>query len=483
MKLKADDKAALQARVKTLKDELLVLNANADRGTDQEKEENKAQIAIRESELESGEAKLSASDLTERNETLEAALVEQRTKDAEAAIQAAVKRGAIAIKDEATQNMWREKLISDPSNMVLLTAMRGRPALENSRIIVNGVKIVREDSVAVLNAFGAERDPNKRAMHYAEIRKRMDEGDPMPLHAGNNPGTLVGTLVSQRTLELLQFSFPVLSSISTDFSDQNGKLNQTIDTRIISVPAAVDYNAVTGWADSDAIATDVPVTMDKQKGVQITFTAADLAGTARRLFDEFGEAQAYSLAKAMVDDLYSLFTAANYAAVISASQIDFGRSTLIDLGIALDNAGVPDGPTNRFCLLNSAYFGQLKKDPAIVSLSAFQDKTIIEQGVLPDVEGFRVIKAVNLPVAENLVGFAGSRSSVAMAARLDGDYSSILPGANNGNVTTVTNPKIGLSILQVQWVDHQKAWARQRISLIFGSDKGQVAAASRLKSA
>ena len=49
MKLKADEKAALQARVKTLKDELLVLNAKSAEGTDQEKEENKAQIAIRES--------------------------------------------------------------------------------------------------------------------------------------------------------------------------------------------------------------------------------------------------------------------------------------------------------------------------------------------------------------------------------------------------------------------------------------------------
>jgi len=46
----------------------------------------------------------------------------------------------------------------------------------------------------------------------------------------------------------------------------------------------------------------------------------------------------------------------------------------------------------------------------------------------------------------------------------------------------ITNPNIGLSVLQVQYVDHQKAWARQRLSMIFGSDPGQQAAATKIKS-
>jgi hypothetical protein len=137
---------------------------------------------------------------------------------------------------------------------------------------------------------------------------------------------------------------------------------------------------------------------------------------------------------------------------------------------------------NRFALFNAVYFGQLKKDPAIVSLSAFQDKAIIEQGVLPDVEGFRVIKAVNLPATGNLVGFGGSRSSCVMAARIDSDYTTILPGASYGNVTTVTDPDLGLSVLQVQYVDHKKATATQRISLLFGVAKGQAPAGQRFTS-
>ena len=131
---------------------------------------------------------------------------------------------------------------------------------------------------------------------------------------------------------------------------------------------------------------------------------------------------------------------------------------------------------NRFALLNGTYFGTLKKDQAIITLAAFQEKGIIEQGVLPDVEGFRTIKAVNLNPGGNVVGFGGSKSSAVIAARLDADYTSILPGASYGNVTTVTDPDIGLSVLQVQYVNHQKATATQRISLIYGVAKGQIKA-------
>jgi hypothetical protein len=133
--------------------------------------------------------------------------------------------------------------------------------------------------------------------------------------------------------------------------------------------------------------------------------------------------------------------------------------------------------------LSSRYYGALKKDNAIITLSAFQDKTIIEEGVLPDVEGFRTIKAPNITVAGgNIIGFAGSRSSAVISARIDSDYVNVLPGASYGNATVVTDPDIGLSVFQVQFVNHQKATATQRISFIFGVAKGQTKAGQTLKS-
>src|SRR5438552_1539222 len=75
-----------------------------------------------------------------------------------------------------------------------------------------------------------------------------------------NLGTLAGTLVTQRTLELLPLQFPVLGRITTDFSDLPAQFNQTIVSRIISIPSAQDYDTSTGWTDSTAATSDVPIT-------------------------------------------------------------------------------------------------------------------------------------------------------------------------------------------------------------------------------
>ena len=107
-----------------------------------------------------------------------------------------------------------------------------------------------------MTAFCNERDPRKRAALYAkELKPRLAEGDDLPLKGATvTSGTLAGTLVTQRTLELLKYKFPVLSSIATDMSDQPAVLNQVMNTRIVGIPSAVAYESGgsgTGWADQD----------------------------------------------------------------------------------------------------------------------------------------------------------------------------------------------------------------------------------------
>jgi hypothetical protein len=237
--------------------------------------------------------------------------------------------------------------------------------------------------------------------------------------------------------------------------------------------------AGTGWADQDITFTDVNIKLANQKGVPLTLKADVLASTVRRLFDELAPAQSYALAKDMFDALYAKITAANFTNQATvATQIDFGRPSVIKAGVALTKRGVAAGRMNRTLLLNPDYFGQLSEDQAIVTLAAFQKAEIIEEGVLPDVAGFKVVEAANLPATGNLAGFAFSKSAMCMVARTDGDYTTVLPGASYGNVTTVTDPDLGLSVLQVQYVNHQLATATQRISLLYGVGAGLLGGAS-----
>jgi hypothetical protein len=304
-----------------------------------------------------------------------------------------------------------------------------------------------------------------------------------------NLGTIAGTLVTLRTLELLKFVFPALARFTTDFSDQPANYNQTIMTRIVTIPSVVTYSTATGWADVVAATTDVPVVINNHKGIPITFNENLLASTMRRLFDEFSEASAYALAKAMVDSLYANLTDANFTNNSVFASTAVNRSAVVDIGTALTLRGVPLGMGKRTMLLWPAAFGNLSKDTSMVQFGTNVPQTnVITEGTQSDgtfplsVESFVIYTAPNMPSNNaNLVGFAGSKSSLVIATRTPNDYTSVLPGASFGNVQMVTDPDINITVMQVQYVNHTLGTATSRIALMWGTAPGQTAAGQIIK--
>src|SRR5690606_35677581 len=137
------------------------------------------------------------------------------------------------------QEKWRQRCIEDPENIERLAKMQSAPALQQPRITLPGVRITREDSVTVLRAYNAERDPRKKgAIFAAEISKRISDGEDLPIHAANTMGTLAGEIVAQQALELLTVEEPMINLFSTDFSGEGAKKGQTITSRIVGIPAA-----------------------------------------------------------------------------------------------------------------------------------------------------------------------------------------------------------------------------------------------------
>lgn len=463
-------------------------------------EELAQQLGTKENEMALLASQIEAGRLALKNKDLEDALLAQRTKDADAAVAAAVKRGAIAVKDEALQAQWKQKLIEDPANLTLLASMKGHVSLtqppQPTRMIIRGNDI-RADSQHVLRAMSVCQSRQTPDVLYAdkvklatelaalyanEILPRLKEGDDIPLRADNSLGTLAATVTSIRTLELLTLTFPLLQAIMTDFSDQIVSYKDTLKTRFVAIPTVQTYNESTGWpTNSDMTTTDVSITYDQYVGVPIAIQAHHIAGTIRRLFDEIAPAQAYALGKNMVDYIYALITAAFTNTVTAAGIGTFGRSTVIDIGGILDDAANPE--MGRTLLLARPYYSNLAKDQAIITMAAFSQNQIIEKGVLPDVEGFKVIKAVNLPATaiagKALKGFGFTRSALAIASRLSADYVNAIPGASNGNLQVVRTPS-GFSANQVQFVSHTTATSNQRLEFIYGGNRGQVAAGALL---
>lgn len=294
-------------------------------------------------------------------------------------------------------------------------------------------------------------------------------------------GTLSGTLVAQQTLEFFGANTPALEAVASDVSSEAGRFGETITIRYAQAPDVQDYDPVNGWSDAVLKTVDIPVVLSRHIGVPITFGQNTVGATLRRLFDEFAPAAAFSLAKKLTDMLYAQITPANFPTVAIASALPaFGRSSIIDAGTSLTNAGAPMGPKNRTVLLNAAYWGQLNKDPGILTVANVEPSEGIGPGVLPDVGQSKVIAAPNLPAANSLFGFAFSKSGLAIATRLSGDIMKAIPGAAYGSQQVITDLRTGISCRVINFVNHNRGTATSLISLMCGAGPGRPDAGQRL---
>ena len=503
--------AALQAKNTELLEQLTKLKS--DQSALKAKNESDAlvtaQISAHEATIKANAAILESEGLRAKNAALLQAATTRAEADADRAIEEAVTRGAIAAKDEETKKSWKKMIIADPSAAALLAKQSGNPALGGSRQTSSGVAVIAQDGGNILKAYEALRckqltvssNQDKIALSkemaaiFASDISANDKVLNAPISAADvtdsNVGTLAGTLVAQRTLELFKLSFGnILKYVTTDFSDVPGNFGQTTKTRVEMIPAIMNYDPTLGTdgrpkgyvIGTPAEAKDVSVTLDQHKAVEIAFGANILASTVRNLFGEQSEGQAYALANNVIGAIYALFTTANfnYNAGLTVAAGSFGRNTFADAGAILNPLGMPF--TGRFALLNSIYYAAVSKDSNLVNFAAFQKPGIVTDGELPSISKFQPLEAPNLPTTSNLAGVFGHKAATLMQARIPNDYSSILPGASYGNVAVVTDADMGLSTLVTQYVSHQGGYAAQRQALMYGVSAALAKAALLLLS-
>jgi hypothetical protein len=486
--------AALQAKNTELQTEITTLKAKQNRS-----ELEAESLRAKQAELEANQAKIEVAALKAKQAEQETIIKAQRTKDATVAVDDAIARGVIPAQNDTLKAKWQNLCESDPANIELLKGMQGNPALQQERIAAarGEISITSEAIVTVVKAYAAKVDAKERGLLYAkEIRGRMQKPEEFDavIRAANTLGTVSGTLITQRTLDLLKITFPALSRVSTNFTSQQfdptaqgARYNQTIATRLVTVPTVGTYHVDNGYVSANAVATDVPVTIDAHKFIQVDFNANEQQSTRRLLFGEQEEAMHYAIGLDLMEAIYALFTAANYTeAATTEAIIDFDRDTVIDVGTAMQigSAGRNANTGTRTLLLNANAYGALSKDTIIVAnQNNSQAAGAIGSGVLPMVHGFLPVEAPNLPATGNLIGMGLRADAVALATALPLDYANQpgLPATALQQV--VTNPDTGLSVQLTMFVDHKLGKTYMRLAWMRGQAVGNLKAGQRIISA
>lgn len=348
------------------------------------------------------------------------------------------------------------------------------------------------DTLYACRAYQAERDPKQRFKIYAhQLRPKMESEDGLyhVMLAANSLGTLSGVLLTQRTLDLLKIEFPLLSRISTKFTDERfdpamigrAGFNQTIVTRLTSVPAVGTYSEDLGYVSSNAETTNVSVTIDAHKFVQVDFNLNEMS-TVRKLLAEQETALHYAIGKDLVDSIYDLFTAENYPETPTIrALVDWDRTGVIAIGAAMQggSAGRNANTGTRTLLLDSSYHAELCKDETVASNAYNRGVETISTGVLPLVSGYLPVDAPNI-ASGSRVGVGLRADAVALATALPTDYANQpgLPATALQEV--VTNPDLGLNVQLTVFQDHKGGRTFMRLAWMRGRAVGNRKCAQRL---
>ncbi|MCZ7636247.1 MAG: hypothetical protein M5U12_09555 [Verrucomicrobia bacterium] len=213
------------------------------------------------------------------------------------------------------------------------------------------VQVTKEDQRNILRAYVTCRSAEQRAEIYGEaVDPIYADGSQIdfsraPIEASNVLGSVVGDIVSRRTLELMVSNRPLIDGVLTDFSSEAVAKNQTVYTRSVALPPVADFGA----AASDTADTDYPVTLSNHKQVLYSFTASEYLSTSRNLVEERAQANAESLGDHLVDSVAALITDA-FSSETTGAAAGKEFSDVLAAAAALNAAGarpfgVPCGST------------------------------------------------------------------------------------------------------------------------------------------
>ena len=288
------------------------------------------------------------------------------------------------------------------------------------------------------------------------------------------------TLLAERIFNAFVAKITPATRFSSNFSEAETQRGDSVKVPFVSTQdAAGDFVAANGYVMQDADAEGKDVTINKRKYVSWALTTEEIANNPQLSMDMFVEQKAFQLAKAFLQDIWSVITNANYgAAAHTGLAANFDSDDVIDISTICDTADWPE--FMRSLVLKETYYGNLLKDAGISDASALGTASAVQEGVLPRLSGFDVMKSTLIPGnSENLVGFAAHPDAIFLASRV------LRPEDPSGIISfeTMTDPETGISAAYREWTSPDSDETKRVLEFNYGYLVGNATAIKRIVSA
>lgn len=296
------------------------------------------------------------------------------------------------------------------------------------------------------------------------------------------PNTLTNlnhTIITNAALEAFTAALTPLSAFSLNVSPDPAQRGDKV--KVLWTPAqagAIDFAGTYTMQDSTAEGKDV--SLDRHKFASWSLTDKEIANQPQIELERFGQQKGFQLAKAVVQDIFGLILAANFAEIgHTGLAANFDSDSVVDIGKIADDNDWPE--MGRALVLSAAYHAALRKDPALKDASAYAGGDVIRRGQVPSLDSFEAIYKSSLVPAngENLVGFAATADAMLVAMR----YLQPQEGHKYHIAEPVTDPATGISMGYRQWYSEDTGASKAALEVVYGRLTGNPKALLRVRSA
>jgi hypothetical protein len=289
--------------------------------------------------------------------------------------------------------------------------------------------------------------------------------------------TLTGvnaTKITGLTIEAMQtYLLPIFGAFTTDMSADIASSGEAVTTRYVTNPTVQDFSAARSAQNSATTARTV--TLNNYIGVDIGFTDTEESFSEIDLMNMYIIPAITALGENVTTNVFSRVTASSFTQNTVIAAANFTAANIATLAQNLNTAKVPLAP--RHIVIPPSYAVTAKRDTSIQAAYAYGSPEAIRTGRLPDVYGFQ-IHEYNGTIpnnSENLAGIATAPQGLLLATRQPK-----LPRNWAGSVTSITEPRSGLTIQMRDFYDNQEQ--RTQFCLIYGTQIGNPANLWRIRS-
>ncbi len=245
-------------------------------------------------------------------------------------------------------------------------------------------------------------------------------------------------IFAAKALQAFVKTLAPLGAFSTNFSAAPAVKGASVLVPLIAALTATTFGG--SYAICGGTKTVVTVSINRHKHVPIGQNDLDAANSSEASLESFAYQQGRALAIAVIEDIFTLLTTANFGLATAVASTALDVPQLRKARLALNQANVPMEP--RSAIIDCVPYDALLGVTNFVQAYMFKDNNVLSEGKVMRALGFDFYEVNDsFGSVNSVMGFTAHASAIAVAMR----YLQPQPGNTYSDARAVTDPETGLT--------------------------------------